>query len=124
MQNWKRFLFENIEKVIHFLSPSDAFLTKYIVNYMISSHNFQGKPITDPDIDLRCISSLVKYREYKIALKIANNLGNYKAIALILPYIPMNDVNFLLVEKSIGQYKELLGFWYLVFYIDLELCIL
>ena len=115
MQVLKRiFLFQNVEQIIHLLSPSDAFLCKYIFNYLIQFHNFPGTSIHDIDIDWRCVDYLLLYKEYKTALLIANGFGKQLALSKILFKIPYTEYNFKLVEKFLIATPELLGNWYMV----------
>ena len=110
----KIFLFDKMETVLHYLSPSDAFLMKYIVNYIKNDQNFSVNVIHDVDFDWRCIASLLRYKEYKTALIIANNIGKEKSVYSILPKIPMADDVFVIVEKMLLKFghRDLLGFWY------------
>eukprot|EP00835_Amoeboradix_gromovi_P002699 NODE_158_length_16653_cov_0.456929.p5 type:complete len:331 gc:universal NODE_158_length_16653_cov_0.456929:7128-8120(+) len=99
---------------VYFLSPCDSFLCKHIFAYLHKKGHINQVLYNDPDIEWRCITYLLQYREYKTALMIIANLHGIRGISLLLPKIPMSDSVFHLVLKFIGTYKEVLGFWYQV----------
>eukprot|EP00834_Sanchytrium_tribonematis_P003027 NODE_107_length_18988_cov_0.534491.p5 type:complete len:301 gc:universal NODE_107_length_18988_cov_0.534491:7174-6272(-) len=106
------FMQQNVEHVLHLLSPSDSLFCKHLNNYLIKQHNYAGKVISDICIEWRCIGNLLRYKEYKLSLEIAYDIGKLNGLSLLLPLIQIDDENFQIVEKYIYKFKDLLGMWY------------